>query len=99
MIDLSSVLWIVARKGAKSMPRISCRLAEDDAGRWQMVFDPHELQLYIEFIHCDPSSKPGEWISVEDFLAWAPRNPLHRKALDCFVAFLAKAMLTQMLIS
>ncbi|MGX9147859.1 hypothetical protein [Mesorhizobium sp. 128a] len=94
MIDLSSVLWIVARQGGTSMPRASYRLAEDDAGRWQLAFDPEELQLCIEFIDCDSSTKPGGWMSVEDFLAWAPRNPLHRKALDCFVAFL-KAMLTR----
>ncbi len=81
------------------MPRVSYGLAEDDDGRWQLAFDPEELQACIEFIHCDSSSKPGEWMSVEDFLAWAPRNPLNRKAIDCFVAFLAKAILILRLIS
>ncbi|MEI9420815.1 hypothetical protein O7A70_06510 [Mesorhizobium sp. Cs1299R1N1] len=80
------------------MPSINCRLAEDDAGTWQLVFDPEELQLCIEFIHCGSASQPRQWMSVEDFLAWAPRNPLHRKAQDCFIKFLAKAIFAQSLI-
>ncbi|WP_156913599.1 hypothetical protein [Mesorhizobium sp. WSM3224] len=68
------------------------RLAEDDAGKWQLVFDREALHVYVEFSHRRSASSPREWMSVEDFLAWAPRSPPHRRALDCFVAFLAKTI-------
>jgi hypothetical protein len=68
-------------------------LAEDDTGKWQLVFHPDQLHLYVEFTQPGTVSKPDKWISIDGFLAWAPRNPLHRRALDCFVAFLAEAIL------
>jgi hypothetical protein len=68
-------------------------LAEDDTGRWKLVFDPDQLHLYVEFTQPGTAAKPGQRISADDFLAWSPRNPLHRRALDCFVAFLAEAIL------
>ncbi|MBZ9803402.1 hypothetical protein [Mesorhizobium sp. ES1-6] len=81
------------------MPLVTCRLAEDKAGKWQIAFDREALHVCIEFIHYGCAPVPKEWISVEDFLAWTPRNPLHRQALDCFTAFLAKAIFAQSLVS
>jgi hypothetical protein len=68
-------------------------LAEDETGKWKLVFDPDQLHLYVEFTQPGPAAKPRQWMSADDFLAWSPRNSLHRRALDCFVAFLAEAIL------
>ncbi|MEI9402026.1 hypothetical protein [Mesorhizobium argentiipisi] len=74
------------------MPLVSFCLAEDKAGKWQLAFDREALHLRVEFIRFGSTPVSKGWMSVEDFLAWTPRNPLHRQALDCFLGFLAKAI-------
>jgi hypothetical protein len=44
-------------------------LAEDDTGKWKLVFDPDQLHLYVELTQPGTATKPGQRMSADDFLA------------------------------
>ncbi|MER8839458.1 hypothetical protein NKH86_11920 [Mesorhizobium sp. M0913] len=67
-------------------------LAEDATGTWTIVFEPHELHVYVAFVAPGATAEPADSMTIEDFLARRSQGPTHRVAIDNLVALLETAL-------
>jgi hypothetical protein len=66
-------------------------LAEDNEGAWRMAFEPEERHLFVCYSDREGLPEPADWMSIDDFLTWLPRNEMHNRAIDRLVQLIERA--------